>query len=470
MNPGPFLSPRTFLHQTQQSLWRCRTPLPFHPQPWPSAELCRRGSCNTLIRGGSNNTEQLSRNTEQLSRDTAAEQPRESIPRLPRNPCAPPGTMAAEARPGLPGLAAPLAHGAVGPEPPGKLRQLRGVTARAPRPPGATKAQGLRCDHRHSRMGAEARPPLLLLLLFLARRFLAAPRPGGSQPLPAGPVAPHLHPPARPRTQRPPLAQPGSPTASTGCSAISCSGPDGAPRGCSAGDARPRAGCRGGRGDTRTQTRLWRSCARPPSPGPAVRGPGRFSSAAARPSRPHALRAALTHRGRTERVPARTERGGRRRAQSPQRLPRPPPAPSPLYPTGAERHRLQPINARRHIATRRGLATTGRSPFLPSHSGRGAPAPPARTGGLARSGCGGRSQWERGSRCCRQWERGSRGCTTNTARALKGAAPPAGMRAGCAAPGLPGFGVTAQGKGRLRSLAHGCAVFPSFPAQVITAR
>lgn len=157
------------------------------------------------------------------------------------------------------------------------------------------------------------------------RRSLAAPAA-----LRAGPVAPRLHPLARPRTQRPPLAQPGSPTASTGGSPTSSPIPDGAPPGMLARLRAARGGWRGGHGDTRTQTRLWRSCARPPSPGPAARGPGRFSSAAARPSRPHALRAALTHRGRTERVPARTERGGRRRAQTPQRLPRPPPASLPL--------------------------------------------------------------------------------------------------------------------------------------------
>lgn len=61
MDPWLLLSPRTspaFLDQTQKFLWRCRTPLPFHPQP--SAELCRRGSCYTLIRGDSNNTDQLS--------------------------------------------------------------------------------------------------------------------------------------------------------------------------------------------------------------------------------------------------------------------------------------------------------------------------------------------------------------------------------------------------------------------------
>lgn len=63
MDPWLLLPPRislAFLDHTQMFLWRCRTPLPFHPQPRPSAELRRRGSCYTLIRGDSNNTDQLS--------------------------------------------------------------------------------------------------------------------------------------------------------------------------------------------------------------------------------------------------------------------------------------------------------------------------------------------------------------------------------------------------------------------------
>lgn len=236
-----------------------------------------------------------------------------------------PGTRSAahkrSCRPGAPGEdpAAPRGHC---PSPPHTLSHLRG--------------QGLWCVHRHSEMGGEEGPSLLLLLL--SRRFLANPGAGGTEPLRAGPVAPRLHPHTRPRTQRPPLAQPGSPTASTGGSPISSTGPDGAPRGCSPGSAgRVERGETRGHTDTDAAVAQLRVAAQPrPRRGRAgtfLLG-GRSPLTPSRsPCRPHSPRPHRARPGadRARRPPTRTE-------------PTAPPPPAacslPLYPAGTERHLL----------------------------------------------------------------------------------------------------------------------------------
>lgn len=198
--------------------------------------------------------------------------------------------------------------------------------------------------------GEEGLSPLLIL----ARCFLADPGPGGTDPLWAGPVAPRLIPsPGRAHKGRrsPSPAQP-SPALPPPAPRALPDPPQRSPPGMVPRIRRPvELRGHGDNTDTAAAVAQLRAAAQPrPRGGRAGtfllvgRSPLTPSRSPCRPS---------THRGRPERVPARTERGGRRRAQTPQRLPRPPPAPSPYTPTSAERHLLYPINTRRHIATRR---------------------------------------------------------------------------------------------------------------------
>lgn len=296
--------------------------LPFHPQLRPSAELCRRGSCYTLIRGDSDNREQLSHPARGAPCARTA-LPGASLPAIPVPPRAP--RQRSRRAPAGHGRA-PGARSAAGkrscrPQPRGRCCSSAGSLPESPARP--VWVQGVRCVHRHGQMGGEAGAPLLLLLLL---------PPGVSWPLPA---RWYRTPPGRTCCPPPPSPRPAAHTKAAARPPTAPGAPPSPPPalmeppGDAARDRRGRGA--GGRGDTRTRTRLWRSCARPPSPGPAARScAGTLLLGGRSPlTRPHVLRAALTHRGRTERVPARTERRGRRRAQSPQRLPLPPPAPSP---------------------------------------------------------------------------------------------------------------------------------------------
>lgn len=326
MNPRLLLSPRTslaFLDQSQKFLWRCRTPLPFCPQPWPSAELCRRGSCYTLIRGDSNNSEQLSYPAPGFGAPCASTALGGASPGSPQSLCPPGHDSSALAEPqlgtaGAPGIGSAAGKPSCCPGAPGEdAAARRGHGQSPPHTLSHLRAQGLWCAHLHSEMSGEQGPSLLLLL---SRRFPANPRVGGTEPLPG----PDLLPPAS-------IPMPGRAHKGRRSPSPALPPPPPAPME-PPGDAPPDPhgrGAGGAGGDTGTHGHR-RGCGAAARGRPASAPPRADRDVSPRrPLAPHALRAALTHRGRTERVPARTERGGRRRAQNPQRLPRPPPPPSP---------------------------------------------------------------------------------------------------------------------------------------------
>lgn len=316
----------------------------------PSAELCRRGSCYTLIRGDSNNTEQPSYPAPGFGAPCARAAPGGA----PQSLCPPRArwqrcsTATAGLGPG--GSSRDSQHRCqTEPQPRspgGKMLQLRGVTARAPRTAcptcgvrlcGATAKRVPRRDHLRSFPGA---PSLI---------------PG---PVAPNPSRPDLLPPASipspgrahkgRRSPSPALPHPAPAAPPSPLPALM--GPPGdalpAPRGRGAGE---EEGTHGDNTDTDAAVAQLRAAAQP-RPRRARAGTlllgGRSPLTPSRsPCRPHSPRPHRARPGadRARRPPTRTEPAAP-----------PPPAASslPLYPAAAERQRAHPISARRHIATR----------------------------------------------------------------------------------------------------------------------